>query len=65
MGSLLCAVDSDSNPEVLEGYAKFLPAYIGEQAEEVSVHQFVEMHDDMYASSPLAYEEMMDSVWKM
>jgi hypothetical protein len=62
LGSLLCAIDSDGYPEIAEGFAKFLPAYIGD-AQELSVQQFVEMHDDMYASSPAAFQDMMSNVW--
>lgn len=63
--SLFSAIDADNHPEVAEGYAKFLPAYIAQRADEVTLHQFLEMHDDMYASSPAAFQTMMDAVWKL
>ena len=63
LGSLLCSIDGDRFPDIAEGFAHFLPGYIGD-AQEVTVHQFVEMLDDMHSSAPIAYGDMMKSVWR-
>lgn len=61
---LLSAIDTDLHPEIAEGMGQFLPAYIGD-ADEVGVEQFVEMHDDMHASSPNDFNDQLRSVWKI
>lgn len=65
LSALLCNLDTDEHPEIAEGLAKFLPAYIGDDAGEISVHQFIDLHDDMYASSPNDFQELLRSVWKV
>ena len=65
VSSLLFAIDSDAHPEIAEGFEKFLPAYIGPDEDSVSAEQFVEMHDDMYASSPDNFYALLSTVWRI
>ena len=64
LGSLLCSIDNDNYPEFSTGVSKFLPVYIGDK-DEVNVHQFIEFHDDMYASTPTSFNEVLHSVWRL
>lgn len=56
------SIETVEHPELVEGLNKFLPAYIGD-AEEVTLDQFIDLHDDMYASSPNDFYEQLHSVW--
>lgn len=56
------SIETGEHPELIEGFLKFLPAYIGD-AEEVALEQFIDLHDDMYASSPNNFYEQLNSVW--
>eukprot|EP01032_Pedospumella_encystans_P022900 gene22900-25937_t len=64
LNTLIASIDTNQHPEMAEGMREFLPAYIGD-SDEVSVHAFIELHDDMYASAPNVFYEQLKSVWKI
>ena len=64
LNTLVASIDTYQHPEMAEGMKEFLPAYIGD-SDEVSVHAFIELHDDMYASTPNVFYEQLKSVWKI
>jgi len=61
--SLLTIMDTDKYPDLMTGFTTFLPAYTS--TDRLSLDQFVELHDDLYASSPDNFEELINSVWRL
>lgn len=64
VNTLLCSVDTENHPEIAEGLARFLPAYTYD-GDELSVDQFIDMHDDMHASSPDNFTELLKTVYRV
>lgn len=61
VNTLLCSIDTDNHPEIAAGLEQFLPAYGGDT---LSVEQFIDIHDDMHASSPDTFSDLLKTVYK-
>lgn len=63
LSSLLLLLDTDKHPDLMAGFTTFLPAYCS--TDSLSLDQFIELNDDLYASSPDSFEELVTSVWRL
>lgn len=55
-------LNGDKFPEVREGIIQFAAGY-SEDNETLSISQFVNLHGDMYSSSPQNYGKVFNELW--
>mmetsp|Transcript_8513 Transcript_8513/g.14129 ORF Transcript_8513/g.14129 Transcript_8513/m.14129 type:complete len:352 (+) Transcript_8513:43-1098(+) len=60
--TLVSAIDTQTYPEIADGFRMFLPAYTMDQG-AVTVEELVEIFDDMYSSNFRSTQQLLSSAW--